>query len=129
MAIYINNQDTYNFVIGQLDFILHVLFFGRNADWVISFDPREWDRPTRKELERERSKAIEMYDQCVKFIANIKQTSSLDRKNLKKVYNYINDLNYIIDFLNDRIEEEKNKKEEENEEIVIIEDDDDDDED
>ena len=126
MAIYINDQETYDFVLGQLNFTLHVLFFGRNADWSIDWIPQEWDRPNRNELEKQRSKAIEMYDQCVKFVRSINQTSSLDRKNMKEVYCYINRLFNIIDFLNDRIEEEKNKKEEDEEEIVIIEDDDED---
>ena len=129
MAIYINDQETYNFVLEQLNFTLHVLFFGRNADWCIDWDPREWDRQSRNDLEKQKGKAIDMYDQCIKFVRSINQNSTLDRKNMKQVYQYINRLNNIIDFLNDRIQEEKEKKEREDEEIVIIEDDDDEDED
>lgn len=126
-TIYIHDQETYNFILEQLNFTLHVLYFGRNADWCISWVPSDWDRPNRKALEKERERAVEMYDCCIKFVRSINQNSSFDRENLKQVYLYINRLNNIIEFLDDRIEEEEEKeKKEEEEEIVIIEDDDDD---
>ena len=129
MAIYVHNQETYDFILSQLNFTLHVLYFGCNADWCMDWDPKEWDRPNRSELEKQRRKANEMYETCIKFVRSINQNSSFDRENLKQVYLYINRLNNIIDFLNDRITEEKEKKEkkEEEEEFVIIDDDDDED--
>lgn len=113
MAIYVRDQELYNFIISQLNFTLHVLFFGRNADWVIEWDPEEWNRPTLKELEKQRTKAEEMYNTCIRFIQGIKQNSEFDRKNLKEVYRYIIRLNNILDFLDNRIEEEEDKRKKE----------------
>lgn len=115
MAIYVHNQETYDFILAQLNFTLHVLFFGCNADSCIEWIPERWNRQRRNELEDQKLKAIDMYDACVQFVRSINQNSTLDRENLKQVYTYINRLNNIIDFLNDRIKEEKNKKEEEDE--------------
>lgn len=56
MNIYVRDQETFDFLKGQLDFILHVLYFGRNADWCVDWIPEEWDCPTLEALENKNQK-------------------------------------------------------------------------